>query len=154
MTASSADDNRRAQAHLYGEPLGDLIKRCSSALSLTQVRVADLLGISAPMLSQLMNARRVKIGNPAAVKRLQLMYAAACRVAAGEQSLDDAVRQLEAARTSEAVVTHHTEADPAAVRAVFRAAASPQEFAAAAEQLRASHPAIAKLLQTFGVNDG
>lgn len=151
MTAASADSNRRAQAEMYGEPLGDLIGQCASTLGLTQARAAELLGISAPMLSQLINAHRIKIGNPAAVHRLQAMYVVAQRVAAGEQSIDDAMRELESHSAHEGVVTHTTGAfDVTAIRTIFRTAASADEYAQAALSLRATHPAIATLLMTYG----
>lgn len=152
MTPENAESNRRAQAQMYGEPLSDLIGRCASTLGLTQAKVAKLLGISAPMLSQLINAHRVKIGNPAAVRRLQEMYAAAQRVAAGELDHGDAIRELEAERRAEGVVTQSTMTGDAtaAVRNVFRAAGSAEEFRTAAEALRGSHPEIAELLDTYG----
>lgn len=153
MTAESADANRRAQAEMYGEPLGDLIGGCASTLGLTQGRVAELLGISAPMLSQLINAHRIKIGNPAAVHRLQAMYVVAQRVAAGEQSTADAVRELEATRQAEGVVTNSTTSTrPATVQEIFGAVASADEYAAAADVLRDRHPAIANLLLTYGAS--
>ncbi|UYM03995.1 helix-turn-helix domain-containing protein [Solicola gregarius] len=152
MTAANAESNRRAQAEMYGEPLGDLIGRCATVLGLTQAKVAKLLGISAPMLSQLINAHRIKIGNPAAVHRLQAMYAVAQRVVDGEVAVDDAVRELEADHGAEGVVTQTTTVTDAAVavRAVFRTAGSADDFVAAADLLRASHPAIASLLETYG----
>lgn len=151
MTAASADSNRRAQSEMYGEPLGDLIGRCAATLGLTQGRVAELLGISAPMLSQLINAHRIKIGNPAAVHRLQAMYVVAQRVDAGEQNVDDAVRELESNRTAEGVVTHPSTATEAgSIRSVFRAAGSADDFADAARVLGPTHPSIASLLLTYG----
>ncbi len=152
MTAANAEANRRAQAEMYGEPLGDLIGRCAAILGLTQARVAKLLGISAPMLSQLINAHRIKIGNPAAVHRLQAMYAAAQRVAANELEPEAAVRELEAERGAEGVVTQSSTAgdSTAVVRNVFRAAGSAEEYASAADLLRGSHPSIAALLETYG----
>lgn len=65
--------NLQLQTDLYGEPLGDLIRRIAGTLGLTQARVADVIGLSAPMLSQLMSAQRVKIGNPNVVSRLQAL---------------------------------------------------------------------------------
>ena len=155
MTAATADANRRAQAEMYGEPLGDLIGGCATTLGLTQSRVAQLLGISAPMLSQLINAHRIKIGNPTAVQRLQAMYAVAQRVEAGEQSAADAVRELEAMRQAEGVVTNSTQATAAStatVDEVFRAAATAEEYTAAAALLRERHPAIARLLLAHGAD--
>lgn len=63
--------NLEQQRALYGEPLRDLADRVMGALGLTQGRLAEALGLSAPMLSQLLSGRRVKIGNPAVVPRLQ-----------------------------------------------------------------------------------
>ncbi|MDN5854909.1 MAG: DNA-binding protein [Actinomycetia bacterium] len=152
MLAENAEANRRAQAQMYGEPLSDLIGRCATTLELTQAKVAKLLGISAPMLSQLINAHRIKIGNPAAVHRLQAMYATAQRVAVGELGPGDAVRELEAGRGAEGVVTQTTTTgdSAAAVRNAFRAAGSPEDFASAADVLRGSHPNVAALLETYG----
>lgn len=65
--------NTAAQRELYGAPLGELCHEVMVALGMTQGRLAEVLGISAPMLSQLMSGRRVKIGNPAAVHRLQAL---------------------------------------------------------------------------------
>ncbi|UPK76120.1 DNA-binding protein [Nocardioidaceae bacterium SCSIO 66511] len=156
MTAENAESNRRAQAEMYGEPLGDLIGRCATTLGLTQARVAKLLGISAPMLSQLINAHRIKIGNPTAVHRLQAMYVLAQRVAAGELAAADAVRELESDRSVEGVVTQTSSVTDAgaAIRSVFRAAGTSDEFASAAAVLRPTHPAIASLLDTYGGSHG
>ena len=65
--------NRAAQHELYGEPLADVFHRLMACFGATQGTLAQTLGISAPMLSQLMSANRVKIGNPAVVLRLQAL---------------------------------------------------------------------------------
>ena len=59
--------NVEQQRALYGEPLADTAARVMGALGLTQARLAQVLQISAPMMSQLISAQRVKIGNPAVV---------------------------------------------------------------------------------------
>ena len=64
------EHNLQQQTELYGEPLGELMRRIGGALGLTQARLAETIGLSAPMLSQLMSAQRVKIGNPAVVPAL------------------------------------------------------------------------------------
>ncbi len=69
--------NLQLQRELYGAPLADLAGRVRSALGLTQGRLADTLGLSAPMLSQLVSGQRVKIGNPAVVSRLEALLALA-----------------------------------------------------------------------------
>ncbi|MFF0263989.1 helix-turn-helix domain-containing protein [Kribbella sp. NPDC004536] len=63
--------NVQQQVELYGEPLGEVVRRVTGALDLTQGGLAQVLGLSAPMLSQLVSAQRVKIGNPAVVSRLR-----------------------------------------------------------------------------------
>ena len=40
---------------------------------ITQRRLAQVLGLSAPMLSQLISGRRIKIGNPAVYERLVML---------------------------------------------------------------------------------
>ncbi|MGZ0152040.1 helix-turn-helix domain-containing protein [Kribbella sp. WER1] len=63
--------NLQQQVELYGEPLGEVVRRVTQALGLTQGGLAAVIGLSAPMLSQLVRAQRVKIGNPAVVTRLR-----------------------------------------------------------------------------------
>ncbi|MEP6649017.1 MAG: hypothetical protein ABJA74_03775, partial [Lapillicoccus sp.] len=73
MPGPEPRDAREQQRSLYGEPLGDLLTRLMRAFDLTQGRLAETIGLSAPMLSQLMSAQRVKIGNPAVVQRVQAL---------------------------------------------------------------------------------
>jgi hypothetical protein len=65
--------NRGRQRELYGAPLGDRLRGLTGALGITQGRLAQTLGLSPAMLSQLASARRVKIGDPAVLARLQLL---------------------------------------------------------------------------------
>jgi hypothetical protein len=65
--------NRHRQRELYGAPLGDRVRHLTTALGITQARLARTLGLSPAMLSQLASARRVKIGDPAVLARLQLL---------------------------------------------------------------------------------
>ncbi|MGI8417102.1 MAG: DNA-binding protein [Nakamurella sp.] len=53
----------REQLALYGEPLSARFQRLLTAYGIPQSRLATVIGLSAPMLSQLMNAQRVKISN-------------------------------------------------------------------------------------------
>jgi len=63
--------NIQQQIELYGEPLGETVRRVLAPLRLTQGGLAQVIGLSAPMLSQLVSAQRVKIGNPAVMSRLR-----------------------------------------------------------------------------------
>ncbi|MFC4945509.1 XRE family transcriptional regulator [Pseudonocardia sp. GCM10023141] len=70
--------NRERQRELYGAPLGDRVRSLTAALGISQARLARTLGISPAMLSQLVSARRVKIGDPAVLARM-LMLDQRCR---------------------------------------------------------------------------
>jgi transcriptional regulator with XRE-family HTH domain len=58
------------QIALYGEPLSQRFGRVLAAYRIPQSRLAAVLGLSAPMLSQLAGGHRVKISNPAVLGRL------------------------------------------------------------------------------------
>ena len=77
------DRNRVVQVELYGEPLGESFRRISETLGLTQARLASVIGLSAPMLSQLMSGRRAKIGHPMVVQRVQALHELAEDVVVG-----------------------------------------------------------------------
>src|ERR1700742_5406000 len=57
----------------YGEPLGDRVRRLVRAFNISQAYLAEVLGISAPMLSQVMSGRRAKIGNPSVLARMIML---------------------------------------------------------------------------------
>ena len=65
--------NLALQREWYGEPLGDRVRRLVVAFNVSQAQLADVLGISAPMLSQVMSGRRAKIGNPAVLARMIML---------------------------------------------------------------------------------
>ncbi|MER6809222.1 helix-turn-helix domain-containing protein [Spirillospora sp. NPDC000708] len=70
VAAETVVRNRALQTEWYGEPLGDRVRRLLDRLGLSQSALAGVLGLSAPMLSQLMSAQRAKISNPAVLHRL------------------------------------------------------------------------------------
>lgn len=148
-------EGREAQAVLYGEPLGDIFVRCSSVLGLNQSQMAGLLGISAPMLSQLINARRVKIGNPTAVHRLQVMYEAVAEVQRSEVTVKEAIARIEETGSGGGFFTGTTRRprrDDVAleVQSLFRQVASASDFLDAADAVAGTSPEIAELLRTYG----
>ena len=100
----STGDARELQRELYGAPLGEVGADVMKALGLTQgQRLAQALGLSAPMLSQLMSGQRVKIGNPAVVHRLQSLVTLA-QGASGLSSTEVAER-LTRIRSEQATLT-------------------------------------------------
>lgn len=141
------------QRDLYGEPIGDLVRRVMDRLRLTQGAVASVLGLSPAMLSQLMSGRRVKIGNPQAVTRLQSLLTLADEAAS--LTHDDTTRRLDEIRDSRSTLTTSQvttkTADPAtAVRTVLRAVASGRDLERAADALDDVVPELADLIRAYG----
>ncbi|HST73679.1 MULTISPECIES: DNA-binding protein [Kocuria] len=66
-------ENIEQQVRLYGQPLSERFGAIVQAYGITQRRLAEVLGLSAPMLSQLNSGRRIKIGNPAVYERLVML---------------------------------------------------------------------------------
>jgi hypothetical protein len=149
----SVMDGREAQAQLYGEPLGDILSRCGRTLGLNQTRLAAVLGISAPMLSQLVNAHRVKIGNPVAAQRLQVMHDVVGAVERGDLGIESALERIaEVHGGGDILTTRRSTRDDSALQtqAMFRAVASASDHLDAAEILNGQHPEIAEMLRTYG----
>ncbi|TQJ16985.1 helix-turn-helix domain-containing protein [Kribbella jejuensis] len=92
--------NVRQQVELYGEPLGEVVRRVTAALGLTQGGLAQVIGLSAPMLSQLVSAQRVKIGNPAVVARLRAASELADLAIAGGIDPTDVPAELNTIRST------------------------------------------------------
>ncbi|MBO2458847.1 helix-turn-helix domain-containing protein [Actinomadura violacea] len=92
VAAETVVRNRVLQTEWYGEPLGDRVRRLLARLDLSQSALAGVLGLSAPMLSQLMSAQRAKISNPAVLHRL---------LAAEELAADPGFRSMPAAEVKE-----------------------------------------------------
>jgi hypothetical protein len=154
--------NRGRQRELYGAPLGDRLRRLTGELGITQGRLAQTLGLSPAMLSQLASARRVKIGDPAVLARLQLLDRRCAagpprgRVAVDALLAEVAGAQLqwtgadgpggasEIARrpaTGAHSVAGSTPAD------ALRAVAPPARLAAAAAALAPAFPELARVLR-------
>jgi DNA-binding transcriptional regulator YiaG len=66
-------ENLERQRALYGAPLGERIGRLTTALGISQGRLARTLGLSPAMVSQLASGRRCKIADPDVLARLQLL---------------------------------------------------------------------------------
>lgn len=100
MTESRAEEQRA----LYGGTLAERFTAVMQAYGLSQRGLAQTLGVSAPMLSQLMNAQRIKIGNPAVYERLVMLES---RVAEKNQdTVIQEVRDSHPVLSSQNAVTH------------------------------------------------
>jgi transcriptional regulator with XRE-family HTH domain len=129
--------NVALQRQWYGEPLGDRVRRLVIAYDISQAQLAEVLGLSAPMLSQLMSGRRAKIGNPAVLARMVM--------------LERRVLTPEVASGSQPTVTRDTlpveERSDEVVVPALRALAEPAELAAAAQRLGEEFPVLAGLFR-------
>jgi transcriptional regulator with XRE-family HTH domain len=155
---------REVQRGWYGEPLGDLFRRLIADLGLNQARLAGVLGLSAPMLSQLMSGRRAKIGNPAVVQRLQALQELAGEVAEGRAGAMEAAARMAEIRESAgssvlgpATRSAAGESGEASARqvvrgmqSVLRSVASAGEIERAADALAPAHPHLAEFLRVYG----
>ncbi|WP_328990154.1 helix-turn-helix domain-containing protein [Kribbella sp. NBC_01245] len=155
------------QMRWYGEPLGDRFRRLLDGLSLSQAQLAGALGLSAPMLSQLMSGQRAKISNPAVLSRLLQLEAMAAEP--GWTALPDTERQrrLEEVRAAQSTTLTVDQgqahgqsqasaqtAEPAdqvaAIQTLLRELASAAELEGAATLLDEQYPEIAEALRVLG----
>ncbi|MDO5492926.1 MAG: DNA-binding protein [Nesterenkonia sp.] len=152
-------ENLDAQRQAYGEPLSEIFGRLRAAFGLNQAGLAGVLGLSAPMLSQLNSGQRVKIGNPAVLQRVQALSELADQLAEGTVQQQDVASRLEEIRTSSGQFTRSTstalgasgdDAVVAGMRNLLRAVASGAELSRAAARLEADHPDLAEVLRLYG----
>jgi len=150
---------RRTQAELYGAPLADCIHRLTQTFRLSQAALARILGVSAPMLSQLVSAQRIKIGNPVAAQRLQSLLELATEVDAGLEQREVERRLAEIERDDSTAMTRtRPRRDPGEVTTdlpeafgrLLRAIASGRELHGAAELLTTDYPDLAEVLRIYG----
>ncbi|MEO9246980.1 hypothetical protein ABDK96_04740 [Citricoccus nitrophenolicus] len=137
-------------------PLSQRFGDLMAAYRISQRSLARVLGLSAPMLSQLINAQRIKIGNPAVYERFVMLEE--------RQDEPDLQRVLDEVQASEPVLTTHSArsrrleagpvpgADPAAQ--VGRLATA-EQLRATAEAARAADAAeLAALLDRAAAAHG
>lgn len=156
---AQVERNRESQVQAYGEPLGDVFRRLMEVFALSQAGLARVLGMSPPMLSQLMSAQRVKIGNPAVLHRMQSLEELARTVREGSLSKDQvgaALVEIQGStgqwtRTDASSAQASDQAVVEGLRNLLRAVASGQEIHAAAAGLDAEHPALAEVLRVYGM---
>lgn len=141
------------QRQLYGEPIGELIRRVIDALGISQAAVARVLGLSPAMLSQLMNGQRVKIGNPLAVARVQRLLALAEEAPRlSPQVVGDRLEQIRESRaqlTTNQFDIQRTDVVKA-LRRILGAVASDSEREAAARALDEVAPGVAEFVRVYG----
>ncbi|MCP2336646.1 helix-turn-helix domain-containing protein [Actinomadura rupiterrae] len=175
-TQDAVERNRALQTEWYGEPLGDRFRRVLDRMGLSQSGLAGVLGLSAPMLSQLMSGQRAKISNPAVLHRLlavEELAAEADTVPPGElRARLDEIREESPTTTSTLRaegqgratssgrgggvmdVAWHEAAPPESparvLQALLREVASAAEIEAAAATIDVNFPEIAEVLRVYG----
>lgn len=164
MTDEVVIRNRERQVEWYGESLHDRFRRLLDRLKVPQSVLAEALGLSAPMLSQLMSGHRATISNPAVLARLGAIETLASEPGFPALAAEEVRERLRQVRTqvtstptqpSVPTVTHPAPAvrpvDPVAgIQALFRATASAAEIEDAARLIEARHPELATLLRVYG----
>ncbi|MGH3978797.1 MAG: helix-turn-helix domain-containing protein [Pseudonocardiaceae bacterium] len=153
----SVQRNLAQQREYYGEPLGDRVRRLVVAFDVSQAQLAEVLGVSPPMLSQLMSGRRGKIGNPAVLARMVMLER---RVLTPEVASGDPMairRALDEVRDSRPTLGRETlsvddNGDDGIIPALRRAA-RPDDLVAAAEELGDRFPTLAALLRRAAEED-
>ncbi|MCZ1008778.1 helix-turn-helix domain-containing protein [Streptomyces lydicus] len=154
---------RELQRSWYGEPLGALFRRLIDDLGLNQARLAAVLGLSAPMLSQLMSGQRAKIGNPAVVQRVQALQDLAGQVADGSVSAAEATdRMEEIKKTAGGSVLNNTAQQTSStgattvrrvvreIQSLLRSVSDAGDIIDAANALAPAHPELAEFLRVYG----
>jgi transcriptional regulator with XRE-family HTH domain len=154
--------NLKLQLDWYGEPLGERFRRLLTRLNLSQAQLAGVLGLSAPMLSQLMSGQRAKISNPAVLSRLLQLEATVNEPGWPSLPLAEQTRRLEeirGAQRSTLTVDHASEpsasalpaADPVvAIQSLLRDIASAGDLQGAANLLDNQYPDLAEALRVLG----
>jgi transcriptional regulator with XRE-family HTH domain len=146
------EENIRQQRELYGEPLGELVRRATAPLGLTQATTAKVLGLSPAMLSHLMTGQRVKIANPIALGRLHALIDLGA--GSGDLTTSQINERLDEIRELSSELTTGSRAASVeggvAVRGVLRAVASGRELQQAVDALRDVAPGLAEVLEVYG----
>jgi transcriptional regulator with XRE-family HTH domain len=144
--------NLALQREWYGEPLGDRVRRLVVAFNVSQAQLADVLGISAPMLSQVMSGRRAKIGNPSVLARMIMLERKVLTPDVATGAPEALQRALDEVRDSKPTVSRDSlpvnVADAEAVVFPYlRSVADRRELSQAADVLGEDFPALAELLR-------
>jgi hypothetical protein len=165
-TGSWLIDNRERQRRLYGAPLGERVRRLTGALGISQARLARTLGISPAMLSQLVSARRVKIGDPAVLARMLLLDQRChrMRLPASRDAVDELLAEVAETRwhwngrpaQRPRPLGHRVSRDEGGgtAAAVLRGVAEPARLAAAAAALGPTFPELAEILRQAASRPG
>src|SRR3546814_13237585 len=118
MNAELAD-RRRQQAELYGDPVDVLAQKAQQLMGLGLAELADVIGLSTPMLVKLVHCERIRIGNDVAMSRMARLPEFADQLITGEAGPDEnqptlppTKAQTHPARSSKMTAKARTEEQP------------------------------------------
>jgi transcriptional regulator with XRE-family HTH domain len=165
----AAARNRALQVQWYGESLGERFRRLLTRLDLSQAQLAEILGLSPPMLSQLMSGHRAKLSNPAVLSRLLLVEGLVADPSFDTLGAAERQARLQEIRAGSFTFGVSTPGGPevrgaprrpasgprgtdvvASIQALLRATASAAEIDAAAALLDRDFPDLAAVLRVYG----
>lgn len=93
-------DRRQQQRELYGDSVDVLADKAGRLMGLGLPDLADVVGLSLPMLDKLVSGERVRVGNPVAIARLVRFGEFADQLIRGEAAQDDIPLTLAQIRAS------------------------------------------------------
>lgn len=96
--------NLDKQREYYGELFGERARRLVVGYRISQAQLAETVGVSAPMLSQVMSGRRQKMANPVVWARL-VMLERTLQTAHSDRQLRDGLAEVRAATAADAVMS-------------------------------------------------
>ncbi len=140
------------QTEIYGESWAVRLRRLMDAYGVSQARLAAVIGLSAPMLSQLISGQRVKISNPAVYGRIVGLEEALADPAFATRQPEQIADLLDRTAASQPVLSTRVAAGAVestagpALADALAALAGPGALTAAADAVRRTAPALAAVL--------
>lgn len=160
IPAAKAAEVADSQRQWFGRPLHELFGTVIDICGLTQAQLAERLGVSAPMVSQLMSGRREKPGNPVVQERVIALGRAledleAGRIEASQvRELVDSMPSAPSLRSSAAHRAVAVGADPtttaAYIQLLVSRVAEGKELTEAVGLLNKKCPNVAEMLRVYG----
>jgi|GEM_PF-53924 len=126
---STPEERRARQVELYGATLDAITQSVAVTMGLGPGDVARIIGVSGPMFTAVHEARRVRLGNPAAIARLAMLQEFAEHLRTGQADPEDVPLTLEQIRASTGLLTLHgrtVQASHPSARASYAGPPAPQ----------------------------
>lgn len=139
MDAMMIEQNRQEQCELYGRPVVELLRELSAGLGLGQARLAEVLGLPMPLLTELSCARRGAVTHPHVLVRLQALVELAARA--------DALSPAAIAASLAEIAARQAPSAGDDIVAVLSCIGGHEALVAAADAAQELSPSLAELLR-------